>query len=138
MPAYVLIFPHDVSGFDSEDPTELDPYADGIEQTMAAYGGRYLRLREHPMEVLEGDWRPPLGMGMIEFPSMERARAWYRSSEYAPLLAWRRARGRFDLVLVDGMPEGTTYRRTALAGVERARADRRREREQPSDGSDAR
>ena len=75
MPAYVLIFPQDVSGFAAEDPTELDPYADGIERTMAPYGERYLRLREHPMEVLEGDWRPPLGMGIIEFPDMERARA---------------------------------------------------------------
>ena len=132
--ASVLIFPQDVSGFAAEDPTEINPYADRIEQTMAPYGGRYLRLREHPMEVLEGDWRPPLGMGMIEFPSVEQARAWYRSPEYAPLLAWRKARGRFDLLLVDGMPEGTTYRRTALADVERARAERRRERARPGDG----
>ena len=126
MPAYLLIFPQDLSGYAAEDQTELDPYADRIEDTLAPYGGRYLRLREHPIEVLEGDWRPPLGMGIVEFPDMERARAWYRSPAYAPLLAWRRARGRFDLVLVDGMPEGTTLRRTALAKVEQARADRRR------------
>ena len=131
MPAYLLIFPQDLSGYAGEDPTELDPYADRIEGIMAAYGGRYLRLREHPIEVLEGDWRPPLGMGIVEFPDMERARAWYRSPEYAPLLAWRTARGRFNLVLVDGMPEGMTLRRTALAKVEQARADRRRAQERP-------
>jgi hypothetical protein len=66
---------------------------------------------------------------------MEQARAWYHSPEYAPLLAWRKARGRFNLVLVDGMPEGMTLRSTELAEVERARAERRREHEQPSIGS---
>jgi uncharacterized protein (DUF1330 family) len=135
MPAYILTFPQDISGFAPDDPTELDPYDDGIEQTMATYGGRYLRLRKHPMEVLEGDWQPPLGMGISEFPSMEQARAWYHSPEYAPLLAWRKARGRFNLLLVDGMPEGMTLRRTELAEVERARAERRREREQSREGS---
>ena len=134
MPAYILTFPQDLSGYAAEDPTELDPYADRIEQTMAAYGGRYLRLRKHPIEVLEGDWQPPLGMGISEFPSMEQARAWYHSPEYAPLLAWRKARGRFNLLLVDGMPEGVTSRSTALAAVEQARAERQ-ERVQPSNGS---
>jgi hypothetical protein len=65
---------------------------------------------------------------------MEQARAWYHSPEYAPLLAWRKARGRFNLLLVDGMPEGMTLRLTELAEVEQARAERRREREQPSNG----
>ena len=127
MAAYVLIFPQDLSGYAADDPTELDPYSGGVEQTMALYGGRYLRLRRQPIEILEGDWQPPLGMGIIEFPSMEQARAWYQSPEYAPLLAWRQARGRFQLLLVDGMPEGMTNRSQALAAVEQARAERQRE-----------
>ena len=124
--SYVLIFPQDLSGYAGDDPTALDRYADGVEQTMARYGGRYLRLRRQPMEILEGDWQPPLGMGIIEFPSMEQARAWYQSPEYAPLLAWRQARGRFQLLLVDGMPAGMTNRSQALAAVTQARADRQR------------
>jgi uncharacterized protein (DUF1330 family) len=124
MPAYVLTFPQDLSGFAADDPTELDPYSDQIEDNMALYGGRYLRLRKQPMEILEGDWQPPLGMAITEFPSMEQARAWYHSPEYAPLLEWRKARGRFNLVLVDGMPEGMTLRRIELAEVEEARRER--------------
>ena len=47
----------------------------------------------------------------------------------------QRAIGRFTLLLVDGMPEGMTLRRMALAEDEQARAERRRERAPPSDGS---
>ncbi len=91
---------------------------------MAPYGGRYLRGREDPIELLEGDWQPELGIGIIEFPSLEQARAWYHSPEYAPLRAWRMARGRFTLLLVAGMPPGMTYRERALAALARAHAGR--------------
>jgi uncharacterized protein (DUF1330 family) len=128
MSAYLLIFPEDLSGYAADDPTELDPYSDQIEALMAPYGGRYLRLRNHPIEVLEGDWQPPLGVGMVEFPNLEQARAFWQSEAYAPLRAWRQARGRFTILLVDGMPDGMTSRLTALAAVEQARADRDRER----------
>ena len=125
MPAYVVIFPQDLSGYANDDPTELDPYSDQIEKIFARYGGRYLRLRRHPIEVLEGDWEPTLGMGIGEFPSMERARAFWNSPEYAPLKAWRQARGRFNILLADGMPEGMTSRQFALDEVEQARAQQR-------------
>jgi uncharacterized protein (DUF1330 family) len=127
MPAYVLIFPQDLSGYSSDDPTRLDPYSDQVETIMTRYGARYLRLRKHPIEVLEGDWQPPLGMGIVEFPNMEQARAFYHSDEYAPLRAWRMVRGSFNLLLADGMPEGMTSRLTALAAVEQARAERQRD-----------
>jgi uncharacterized protein (DUF1330 family) len=131
MAAYILVFPQDLSGFAAEDPTVLDPYDDGVEAIMAQFGGRYLRLRRQPMEILEGDWQPSLGMGIVAFPSMEQARAFYHSPEYAPLLAWRTARGRFNLLLVDGMPEGRTSREIALADVERAQRERHRDAANP-------
>ena len=39
---------------------------------------------------------------VVEFPDLERARAWYRSPEYAAALAVRDAALGRDLILVDG------------------------------------
>jgi len=40
---------------------------------------------------------------VVEFPSMEQARRWYRSPEYAPLLALRLKSSRSKLLLVEGV-----------------------------------
>jgi uncharacterized protein (DUF1330 family) len=127
MSAYVLILWEESLAPWSEDPTEIDVYSDRNEATMAPFGGRYLRLSEHPMEILEGGPVPALGVGLGEFPSMDQARAWYASEAYQPLKAWRQARGRFTLALLEGLPDGATLRGLALAEVERARAERRRD-----------
>src|SRR3954468_9721415 len=124
MPAYVLILWEESLAPWSEDPTEIDVYSDHNEATMAPFGGRYLRLSEHPMEILEGGPVPALGVGLAEFPSMDQARAWYDSEAYRPLKAWRQARGRFTLALLEGLPDGATLRGLVLADVERARAER--------------
>jgi hypothetical protein len=47
---------------------------------------------------------------MIEFPSMQHARDWYHSPDYAPLRALRMAGSRHSLVLAEGMAEGDTLR----------------------------
>src|SRR5215208_2155205 len=121
MPAYILILWEASLAPWSEDPTEIDVYSDNNEATMAPFGGRYVRLSEHPMEILEGGPVPALGVGIAEFPSMEQARAWYDSEAYQPLKTWRQARGRFTLALLEGLPEGVTLRGLALAAVEQVR-----------------
>jgi len=62
---------------------------------------RYL-VRGGPIETLEGGWAPRTII-VVEFANLERARAWYRSPEYASTLAVRdEALGR-SLILVDGI-----------------------------------
>jgi len=39
---------------------------------------------------------------VLEFPTMERARAWYHSPEYAPALALRHKAAAAKLILVEG------------------------------------
>ena len=51
--------------------------------------------------VLPPRWRPN-AIIVIEFPDLERARAWYRSAEYAAALAVRDDAISRDLILVEG------------------------------------
>ena len=88
------------------DITVRDRAAFEIYRTRAAdaihiYGGRYLaRLGE--VELLEGSWNPNM-IVIAEFPSLEQARAWYRSPEYAfALEAGDKALSR-NLIFVDGV-----------------------------------
>jgi uncharacterized protein (DUF1330 family) len=69
--------------------------------SIAAYGGRYL-VRGGAVEVLEGSWKPPRFV-ILEFPTVERARAWWSSPEYAPAKALRQASTQTDMLLVEGL-----------------------------------
>jgi uncharacterized protein (DUF1330 family) len=40
---------------------------------------------------------------VLEFPSLEQAQKWYRSPEYAPLIALRQRASRGRLVLLEGV-----------------------------------
>lgn len=54
------------------------------------------------MESLEGSWRPRTII-TVEFPSIEQARAWYSSTEYALALEVRDKALSRNLILVDGI-----------------------------------
>jgi uncharacterized protein (DUF1330 family) len=54
------------------------------------------------MEVVEGHWED-LRMVVITFPSLERAKQWYNSPEYAPLIAIRQSASEGNLMLVEGV-----------------------------------
>jgi uncharacterized protein (DUF1330 family) len=91
------------------DPQLMGSYFGGIEGSLAPYGGRFRVAPDHRLAVLEGHWRPSEGVVVIEFPSFERAMAWYRSPEYAPLIAMRDAAdAHADVILVDGLGKGET------------------------------
>lgn len=83
------------------DPVGMKQYAEQARATVEQYGGRYRALRGQ-MEVLEGDWRPgPLVI--LEFPSLERAKAWFDSPEYRPLIEKRKAVSRTNFILLGGL-----------------------------------
>jgi uncharacterized protein (DUF1330 family) len=53
-----------------------------------------------PAQALEGDNRLPGTVVMIEFPSVEQARAWYDDPAHEALKRLRRTGADFDLILV--------------------------------------
>ena len=104
MAAYIIGFPQEWAA----ERGVLRPYEEQNEALMAPYGGRYRVLGSQRVEVLEGEWKPPLGVIMLEFPTIEQARAYYDSPEYVPLRALRQAHTRSDVLLVEGQGESET------------------------------
>ena len=71
---------------------------------VAAYGGRYM-VRTNQLETLEGA-EPKGRLVILEFPSMDAARGFYRSADYAPLRRQRLASTASNIVLVEGYVPG--------------------------------
>jgi len=71
--------------------------------SIVKYGGQYL-ARGGDVQALEGTWSPRTII-IVEFPSVELARTWYRSPEYALALEVRDAALSRNLILVDGISE---------------------------------
>jgi len=83
------------------DQSLYEKYRQGVPATIAAHGGRYL-ARGGTTEVLEGSWSPKRCV-ILEFPDMERFRAWWSSPEYAPLRAIRQKAAKSHLVVTQGL-----------------------------------
>jgi len=91
-----------ISDITVRDRTAFEIYRTRAADAIHNYGGRYLaRLGE--VQVLEGSWNPNM-IVIVEFPSLEKARAWYRSPEYAFALKVRDTALSRNLILVDGVP----------------------------------
>jgi uncharacterized protein (DUF1330 family) len=72
------------------------------QESIAKYGGHYI-VRGGAVDPVEGGWLPKLFV-IVEFPSMERAREWYHSPEYAEALKLRQTALRRRLIFVEGVP----------------------------------
>ena len=95
MPAFVVV------QIDVKDSVAYEEYRRLATPTVPAYGGRYV-VRGGASEILEGSWQPRR-LVVLEFPTMERAKAWWNSPEYAPAKAIRQACADSDLVITDGL-----------------------------------
>ena len=99
MPAYLI------SDITLRDREAFETYRTRAANAIHQYGGRYLaRLGE--VQVLEGSWNPNM-IVIVEFPSLERAREWYRSPEYAHALEVHDKALSRNLIFVDGLKDST-------------------------------
>ncbi len=94
MSAYVIV------EVNVTDAKLYDEYKKLVPATVEKYGGRFA-VRGGTVESKEGGWAPARVV-VLEFPSMEKARAWYHSPEYAPALAMRLKAANAKLILVEG------------------------------------
>ena len=82
------------------DPATYEDYRKQVMAVVTQYGGRFI-VRGSKVEALEGGWSPKRFVA-LEFPSVEQARKFYQSPEYAPLIALRQKASRGKLILVEG------------------------------------
>lgn len=83
------------------NPDLFAEYRKLVPPTIEKYGGRFI-VRGGAVDTKEGGWSPAR-LVLIEFPSMDQARGWYHSSEYAGPLAMRLKAANTKLVLVEGV-----------------------------------
>ena len=95
MPAYVL------AEVEIINPEGYKEYTQLVPGTIAQYGGKFLH-RGGTVHAFEGEW-PKVRRVIIEFPSMDAARAWYDSPEYEKPKAMRIANSKGRLLLLDGV-----------------------------------
>jgi uncharacterized protein (DUF1330 family) len=89
-------------------PEEIHPdvleYKEKVQSAMDPFSGRFI-VRGGAVEVHEGAW--PGDVVLVEFPSMEHARGFYRSAAYQEILPLRTKHLDGDLIIVDGVePDG--------------------------------
>lgn len=83
------------------DPVRYEDYKRLASASIAAHGGRYL-VRGGKSEVLDGDWTPRR-LVVLEFPTVEQAKAWRDSPEYGEAKKVREHCARSNMVVVEGV-----------------------------------
>lgn len=85
------------------DPDRYRRYAERVPEIVAGFGGRFL-ARGGAFEILEGNAEPNR-FALIEFPSLDQARACFASDAYRAAAAFRRdGSGIVDIAIVEGVP----------------------------------
>ncbi len=94
MSAYVIV------DIEVLDPVGYEEYKLLAPATLKSFGGKYI-ARGGTCETLEGTWHPSR-LVILEFESMEKAKEWLNSGEYAPARSLRHKYAKTNMVVVQG------------------------------------
>lgn len=94
MKAYVIV---DIT---ITDPTRYEDYKKLTPGSLVPFDGKFI-VRGGSAETLEGQWAPGRVV-VLEFPSMEKAKAWWSSAGYAPAKAIRQSASQAKMIVVEG------------------------------------
>jgi uncharacterized protein (DUF1330 family) len=84
------------------DTSWLEKYRATVPSIVARHGGKYL-VRGGKMDRLEGTEPLPSTYVVIEFPTIEKARAFYDDPEYKPFIELRKKGSDLEMVAVEGL-----------------------------------
>ena len=93
MPGYV------VAEVDVTDPATFAKYAEKAPGTIAQYGGHYV-IRGGKFDSIEGD--APKRFVVIQFDSVEKAKAWEDSPEYSAIKPIRHSSAKSRVFIIEG------------------------------------
>lgn len=93
LPGYV------VAEVDITDPGTFQKYSAKAPGTIAQYGGHYV-IRNGKNESLEGE--PPKRFVVIQFESVEKAKAWENSPEYEAIKPIRHSSAKSRVFIIEG------------------------------------
>ena len=96
MPAYFIA---DIS---IHGPDGYQAYLAGFIDIFDRYSGKLKVVSSAEVDVIEGDWAPK-GIALLEFPTLEKAKAWKNNPDYIELAKSRKATAETNLVLVEGL-----------------------------------
>ena len=102
MPAYVIV------EIEVTDPVRYEDYKRQAAATVHKYGGKYI-VRGGTTEVLEGNWKPKR-IVILQFDSIERAKAWLNSEEYREPRKLRHATAKTNMLVIEGCDDATSVR----------------------------
>jgi uncharacterized protein (DUF1330 family) len=83
------------------DPERYREYVRSVPPTLEMYGGRFM-VRGGAAANLEGSWQPKRII-VVQFDTVERARAWWSSEEYAGPKALRQSASVTNMIVVEGL-----------------------------------
>jgi uncharacterized protein (DUF1330 family) len=95
MTAYVIV------DIDVTDPVTYEEYKKLAPAGVEACGGKYI-ARGGRTEVLEGNWVPNR-LVILQFESIEKAKAWLDSPEYGPAKTLRHRAAISNMVAIEGV-----------------------------------
>lgn len=82
------------------DPDRYSEYKNLTPGSLIPFDGKFI-VRGGVSETLEGKWQPGR-LVVLEFPSMEKAKAWWSSAGYAPAKEIRQSASVTQMVVVEG------------------------------------
>ena len=94
MPAYIIV------EVEVKDPATYEDYKKLTPGSLEPFDGKFI-VRGGAAELLEGE-EEPQRIVILEFPTMEKAKAWWSSEEYAPAKALRQSASSTRMIAVEG------------------------------------
>jgi len=95
MPAYLI------STIEITDPAGYEEYRKQVAPVLQKYGGRFL-VRGGRIHCIEGEWRPRRVV-VVEFDSVEKAKAFDDAPEYSQAKAIRHRTAVSSVIVVEGL-----------------------------------